>query len=208
MKVEFLSLSTQKENLGICCIFICFNHCQFFNKFSFGEVGVEFFIILSGFLTASNAARHPSLRRLYFLSKIRKIIPLYWVTTLLVFSLGVVFPQLFSSLEFNLPTLLNSLFLIPGSTYILFPGWTLTYFFVFYLIYRLSDLLGKQRDFIASAIVVSLVICGFIVDCQFKGNIFSKYANPIMLEFVYGIGLYHLSNKIANKCNCELLGLK
>lgn len=82
---------------GVCCLFICINHCSFFNKYSFGEVGVEFFIILSGFLTAMNASKCDHLRTNYLVSKVRRIIPLYWVTTLAVFILGIALPSFFES---------------------------------------------------------------------------------------------------------------
>ncbi|MFR1884701.1 MAG: acyltransferase family protein [Blautia sp.] len=190
---------------GLCCIFICLNHCLFFNKYSFGEIGVEFFIILSGLLTAANASRSPHLRKNYFLSKIRTILPLYWAVTIVVFALGKVLPQLFSSLEFDYLTLIKSLLLVPGNTFILFPGWTLTYFFVFYLIYRIADFVGEKRDLVASLIIVLLVVLGKVAEIVFADNLFSQYANPILLEFVYGIVLWYLVGHIKTK-NYEWLG--
>lgn len=186
---------------GGCCLFICLNHCSFFNRYSFGEIGVEFFIILSGLLSALNADKHNHLRRSYFIDKIKKLCPLYWIITLFVFAVGMFVPQLFSSMVFDGKTLIASLLFIPGNTFILYPGWTLTYFLEFYLIYFIADKLFNKRDLNASIIIVVLVIVGAILDICFSGNVFSKYANPIMLEFVYGIALYHILNKVKLKNN-------
>ncbi len=191
---------------GVCCLFICLNHCSFFNKYSFGEVGVEFFIILSGFLTTMNASKSDHLRTNYLVSKVRRITPLYWVTTLAVFILGIALPSLFSSLDFSFNSLFYSLFLVPGHTFILFPGWTLTYFFIFYLVYWIADKISLKRDLTASIIIVVFVIAGFIVRSIFDNNLFSNYANPVLLEFVYGIGLYYFVSKIEIKNKFTILG--
>lgn len=190
---------------GLCCIFICLNHCFFFNKYSFGEIGVEFFIILSGLLPAANASRSPHLRKNYFTSKIRTILPLYWAATIVVFAFGKVMPQFFSSLEFNYFALIKSLLLVPGNTFILFPGWTLTYFFLFYLIYRIADFVSVKRDLVASLTIVLLVVFGKVAEIVFFDNLFSQYANPILLEFVYGIVLWYLVDHIKTR-NYEWLG--
>lgn len=182
---------------GGSCIFICLNHCAFFNKYSFGEIGVEFFVIMSGFLSAMNASRHGHLRDNYIISKCRKILPIYWSVTMGIFALGIVMPDLFSSMKFQWDNLVYSLFLIPGHTFIVYPGWTLTYFFMFYIIYWIADkLFNSNRDIATVIIIVSLVGLGYVSGVLFPENLFEDYANPIMLEFLYGIILYHLSLKI------------
>lgn len=151
---------------------------------------------MSGLLSAMNASKHEHLRKNYIVSKCRKIIPLYWIATIGVYILGRVMPSLFSSMEFTWINLMYSLFLIPGHTFILYPGWTLTYFFLFYIIYWIGDKFFDDRDRATSIIIISIVILGYISGLLFPENLFEKYANPIMLEFLYGIILYHLILKI------------
>lgn len=190
-KIEFQVLR------GVCCVFICLNHLSFFNKYSFGEIGVEFFIILSGLLTAYNADRHHGLRRGYLLDKIRKVLPMYWAITVFLFIVGRVKPSIFSSTDVSISNLIASLLLIPGHELILYPGWTLSFFFIFYIIYWVSNLISnKERDFIAVALICLYVsIGGFIYFLQ--GNqLVADFTNPIMLEFAYGVVLFHVYENI------------
>lgn len=200
-----MSLISEKNKLivqairGGGCLFICLNHCSFFNKYSFGEIGVEFFVIMSGFLTAINASGHDKLRENYLISKIKKIMPLYWIVTLAVYIMGCIMPQLFFSMDFNITNLLYSLLLIPGHTFYLYPGWTLTYFFIFYITYCIADKVSNRRDVTASIIILILVMIGFVSNYILPDNILGKYTNPILLEFVYGIVL----NDFISKNNCK-----
>ena len=73
------------------------------------------------------------------------------------------------------------------------------YFFVFYLIYRIADFVGEKRDLVASLIIVLLVVLGKVAEIVFADNLFSQYANPILLEFVYGIVLWYLVGHIKTK---------
>lgn len=150
---------------------------------------------MSGFLTAMNAFNYGHLRKNYIISKFRKILPIYWGATIGVFVLGRVFPSLFSSMKFTWINLAYSLFLIPGHTFILYPGWTLTYFFLFYIVYWLADKFFCHRDIACSVIIVVSVLLGYLSSALFLGNMFEKCANPIMLEFVYGIILYYITLK-------------
>jgi hypothetical protein len=68
-KMEKHKISSLQIIRGGVCIFICLNHFTFFNKYSLGEIGVEYFIILSGFLTAMNAANGTKLRKTYLIDK-------------------------------------------------------------------------------------------------------------------------------------------
>lgn len=143
-----------------------------------------------------NANRLIHLRETYLIDKARKILPLYWAATLIVFILGLVLPQLFSKMTFDLNGLLHSILLIPGQTFYLFPGWTLTYFFEFYIIYCIADKLSKHRDATAISIITALVLIGFLLEQFVEANIITKYLNPIMLEFAYGITLSHIIGRV------------
>ena len=143
-------------------------------------------------LTAKNASKKKHLRKNYLIDKLKKLLPLYWCATFVVFFGGSVFPQFFSTMKFSVENLLYSLFLVPDNTFYIYPGWTLTYFFLFYLIYFISDKFCQKRDLCASITILLLVCVGAICKWALGDNIVTSYFNPIMLEFVYGIGLFYL----------------
>jgi len=97
--------------------------------FIVGEAGVDIFFVLSGFLmwriTNEQTAALAFLR-----NRIRRIVPVYWIASLLVFVLAEL--GLTSRIVADLGHLLASLFFIPykgpGGVYpILIVGWTLNY---------------------------------------------------------------------------------
>ena len=203
---EKSEVNTAKKELfqiirGFSCLFICLNHCALFNKYSFGECGVDFFIVVSGYLTAMNAAKSSHLRRTYLFDKVKKILPLYWFSTLILFFIGVSLPFLFSTPRFSIEDLFRSLFLVPGRTFILYPGWTLTFFFIFYVVYFLSDRLSSHisvnRDLLASFVTVLLVFLGYLYKYISGNTILHVWFNPILIEFVYGIFLHVIINRFS-----------
>ena len=185
---------------GFSCIFICLNHTAFFNTYWIGAIGVEYFIIISGFLTSLNASRHIHLRQNYIFDKLKKIMPLYWIATFVVFFIGLIKPNLFSNMIFNISSLLKSLFLIPGNTFYIYPGWTLTYFFIFYLIYFLSDKSKLNRDVIATVILVIVSFIGML-GTILKIALLINWCNPILIEFAYGIILQKIFVRYKVKFN-------
>ncbi len=177
---------------GGACLFVAINHYAFFNKYGYGKCGVEFFVIISGLLTALNAEKHNGLKTDYLLRKVIKLLPLYWLLTILIFAIGLILPNIFSSLKFNFENLVYSMCLIPGHTFYLYPGWTLTYFLVFYVVYFAADRLSNHRDITATIIIIAFVIIGKITNLFWPENIISNYANPLLLEFMYGVVLFHI----------------
>ena len=84
--------------------------------FSFGNAGVEFFFVLSGFIIFSahrkdifNAGELVN----YLKKRFFRIFPTYWIIFLAVFSLAFASGTLRHTVPHDLPTLLKSLLLIP-----------------------------------------------------------------------------------------------
>src|SRR5699024_308023 len=127
-------------------LFVCLNHFKIFNKSGFGAGGVEIFFILSGYLTLKNYIKKgKKLEENYLLKKIITILPLYWLLTIFIYIVGNIKPSLFTTMQFEWKNLIYSLFLIPGKTMYVYPGWTLTYMFYFYIIFYLCDKIFKNK---------------------------------------------------------------
>ncbi|MEO9168564.1 MAG: acyltransferase [Aestuariivirga sp.] len=118
-----------------------FNIPWFLIPFRFGQSGVEFFFVLSGFLITSvhlNDFNNPGRLANYFTKRAIRIFPVYWI-------IFVIAATLSSKLRATLPTgffsLVKALLLIPqqsldraeNSAPILDVAWTLQYEIIFYI---------------------------------------------------------------------------
>jgi exopolysaccharide production protein ExoZ len=158
-----------------------------------GIFGVHMFFVLSGYLIASICATDPYafLRR-----RIIRIVPSYWLMTLLLYCVAAQFPYLMSATQALPLELLKSLFFIPYMKSnglfqpILFVGWTINYEICFYVVMALSVFLIKRRaSLLATAILLSIMgVSSLFAD---KSGIARFYSDPIICEFILGLIVYY-----------------
>lgn len=163
-----------------------------------GDFGVDLFFVISGFVMTHIVSTDPThfLRR-----RIVRIVPLYWLITLLLFVVVLVLPEAFRNTEADVSHLIRSLLFIPYErgdgqwVPILYLGWTLNYEAYFYLLIGVALLFlqrrgwGKQATLAASMaiILVCLLPWGQSVEV-FRGF----YASTVAIEFVYGVICYRV----------------
>lgn len=158
---------------------------------SFGSFGVDFFMVISGFVIMYSTRNK---NKSFWMRRIIKIVPLYWFTTIITALFVYFFPQLFNSYEVSMEYLIKSLLFIPYEHSgiqqpILGLAWTLNYEMLFYVIFwvamKINHRLRGQ---------ISIVICGVLVciGALFSDIImpFSYWTDSIILEFVLGILVY------------------
>lgn len=167
-----------------------------FVSFRFGETGVDLFFVLSGFvmwLTTANRNLGPIE---FFRRRVERILPLYWVLTLLASAIAFFLPSYLKSTSFDLQHLLASLFFVPWInpasaakeliTPVIIPGWTLNYEMYFYLVFGGVLLLPRSaRIPTLSAIFVALFLLINLVPLE--GVLASFYGNAIIFEFLAGV---------------------
>ncbi|MFD1192925.1 acyltransferase family protein [Phenylobacterium conjunctum] len=167
-----------------------------------GEGGVDLFFVISGFVMMySTGFKSPSARSFIF-RRLERIVPLYWIMTLLTASLLLITPQLFRNSAFSISSLISSLIFFPqrnpGMTQSISPmlklGWTLNYEMFFYVAFAL---------FLAFRPVIRVVGVGFLFglffflqetfNCQYTPILF--WTDSIIFEFLIGciIGALALS---------------
>jgi peptidoglycan/LPS O-acetylase OafA/YrhL len=160
-----------------------------------GSFGVDIFFVISGFvITMVGQEEAPGV---FALKRLFRVVPLYWLLTLGVFCLALVTPALLKGTTRDPVELAKSLFFIPFiksdgiAQPVLFLGWSLNYEVLFYVAFFLALLIHARRaSLLVTAMILGLVVLGSIFVPATEP--FRFWTSPIMLEFVFGVGLYHM----------------
>jgi peptidoglycan/LPS O-acetylase OafA/YrhL len=152
---------------------------------------VDIFFVLSGFVMALVVANGQTTRN-FVISRMSRIVPLYWLLTSSRLALNVLAPALLSSPSANVSDYLKSILFIPyfrGNGVfqpILAVGWSLNYEMFFYLCIALSVFASRKRYFfLTSALILFSYIC-------FGKGLHNDVANTffgraIIFEFLLGM---------------------
>jgi len=172
----------------------------------FGTVGVDLFFVISGFVmwtTTRDRGRGPGA---FWLARIVRVIPLYWLFTAAYVAAALVTPESFFNLKLDASHIVKSFLFIPAEhpnlgliAPIFTLGWTLNYEMFFYLVFGLCLLVPLLY---VRFIVLVTIFCGLVVLgawLQPRGPILSTYLNPLMLEFLSGVVLAILSPYLARR---------
>jgi exopolysaccharide production protein ExoZ len=165
-----------------------------FPDFEVGAFGVDLFFVISGFIMVYSSGRffaRPDGGRRFFLKRLIRIVPLYWLfTTLLVF---IAIRGTWHTGAYSVKEFIASYLFIPAPdrlglmipTYP--PGWTLNYEMFFYVCF--ASALRWSRPIAVSLVVsalTALVILGYMVALP---QPIAFWTDSLCLEFCYGIGL-------------------
>ena len=175
----------------------------------FGIWGVDIFFVISGFIMMYVTENN---EKYFLLKRIIRIVPLYWILTLGVFSIAIFYPYLLNNTTANFEHLFKSLFFIPfnknetGHFPILFLGWTLNFEIIFYILFSVSLFFSKNNKFIICSILI--ILFSFLnFTLSEKHFIFSTYADYIFLEFIFGMVAYKIWKKFNNIFSISSLNL-
>ena len=159
--------------------------------FPTGAAGVDVFFVISGFVMWVTTDRDPPKPLEFLRRRAVRVLPPYWLFTLLAAALALTLPRMFQDVRFSTGNLILSMLLIPhldpaGDAFpLLKPGWTLCYEAAFYLIFAIGLLFAsKGRIIYLILALVTISVLGML----------SKWAsvllaNPLMLEFLGGVFL-------------------
>ena len=165
----------------------------------FGTVGVDLFFVISGFIMWSTTASHRTPVK-FWLARIVRIVPLYWIFTTLYVAAALIAPESFYVVHLEAAHILKSYLFVPAThpnlgliapVYTL--GWTLNYEMFFYLLFGFCLFIPSPRlRFAVLAAAFLLLVAGGLL-AQPQGAIARTYTDPIMLEFLAGVMLAILS---------------
>lgn len=165
-----------------------------------GPAGVDVFFVISGFVMAISSPRlrsRPHAPRLFLERRIIRIVPLYWLLTVLKYLVTTLSPGL-SIHGRPLPReLLLSLLFIPyrthtGDVHPLIPmGWTLSFEMLFYLSFAAA--LAVRDGFRRVLVPGMLLIAALSALRQPAWPLWTTLFDPIVLEFLAGYALAMLT---------------
>jgi exopolysaccharide production protein ExoZ len=172
---------------------------QFIHLPPFGGYGVDLFFVISGFIMLVTTWDKPIGPFEFMSHRIRRIVPLYWLATLLMLAAAVAAPSMFRTLKFDAASIVKSLLFMPFESLsfpgkiapLLVPGWSLNYEMFFYVLFAIALWLGREwRLPMMVGTLAVLVIGGWLLH---PTNIPAQvYTNPVMLEFAAGMILGRL----------------
>lgn len=162
--------------------------------------GVDLFFVISGFVMVVSTRDRPRDPRAFLVQRFRRIVPFYWVMTLVMALALLVFLGRGSSPG----QLVSSLMFIPyldGATGFVQPvlgvGWTLNLEILFYLLFAASMGFGAWRQLAAlGAVFAALVVARFVFKPAADTVLFF-YTTPMLFEFLAGMALGHLTGRLA-----------
>lgn len=182
--------------------------------------GVDLFFCISGFLMLYLTWDHfaETGYSLEFLKRrIIRVAPLYWLFTIVFIALALAIPAAVLHGDISPTKVLASLFFVPiprsdGLIYpVLIAGWTLNYEALFYLLFGISLFLPKRLAIIGLLLVFGTASAWHVLAPPTLPTLFF-WTNPIILEFILGMGAAYLYLKgvrfsLAIRATLAVLGI-
>ncbi len=167
---------------------------------AFWASGVDVFFVISGFiiyLTAHDAFGRPDAAVRFFVRRLARIVPTYWLLTTAMVGSMLWFSPYVSHNQLTPVSVVASYLFIPsvnayGEPYpVLALGWTLNFEMMFYVLFAIALNWPRRRGFLfVCAALVSLGTIGLIMPPADMPMAF--WFNPLIFEFLAGILLARL----------------
>ncbi len=161
--------------------------------------GVDLFFVISGFIMLVSSRR--SRPGEFFVRRLIRIVPLYWVLTTLLAVLLLWRPQLFRASTMGAVYFAKSLLFIPyanpahdGQMFpLLVPGWSLNFEMFFYVVFAVVLFAPLNRRLLfMSLIFAGLVALGLLVGDVPYGAEIRFFTDFQLFEFLFGMAIARL----------------
>lgn len=184
---------------GIAAVLVVYFHTSHSPKF--GAFGVDIFFVLSGAVMAMLMAQGPSAGA-FLGRRLARIVPLYFLATTAAYVVSWLMPATRAS--GNVPSFidyLKSIAFMPHEAPngeivpVLGVGWTLNYEMAFYVCCTAACAISIRYRALWTTLLVALLTLGsnYFLESYVAGRF---YSNPIILEFIAGLGVWHIISAI------------
>ena len=184
--------------------------------FAFGDAGVEFFFVLSGFIITWVHAQDIGERsrlRAYLLKRVVRIYPTYWIIYTVIFLAALASPSLRNSVPHDVPTIIKALALVPqdpavvGGTGapVIIAAWSMQYEVLFYALVAIFILSRSLGMLVFCVLFINYLRCQ-VDQCNFAQSFLSS---NLLFLFLYGALIAYFcksSIKLANPLLIALFG--
>jgi exopolysaccharide production protein ExoZ len=180
---------------GTAAAMVVLHHLRF-NETELGPFGVAIFFVISGFVMWITTASAQSMPTQFWLRRLQRILPLYWLFLSLLIVIALLAPQFLKSTAITPESAVKSFLFIPHYhavqkfiAPILIPGWSLNYEMFFYFLFGLALLIESLdlRAVAIGAILGGLVLIGLSFNPH--DAIAATYTSPNLLLFLDGVAL-------------------
>jgi exopolysaccharide production protein ExoZ len=165
------------------------------DSFNWGYAGVDLFFVISGFIMVYTTSRRETQPWDFFAHRIARVVPLYWLLTLVVFAGALFLPSLFQATQANVAQLIKSLFFVPFQKDnglvqpIVFVGWTLNYEMFFYAIFAFCLFIKPRLVSLSLLFAILTLLVLFKILWQPTALEVKFFTDPFLLEFAMGAAL-------------------
>jgi exopolysaccharide production protein ExoZ len=173
---------------------------NFNSKLFPGDFGVDLFFVISGFIMVYicwDKFGKPGAMLDFWIKRLIRIIPLYWIATTLMILVVVLLPQKVNTATSDWGQWVASYLFIPYAREsdglirpVLGLGWSLQYELLFYFLFGISLLFSRVKGIVlASGLLVALCIAANLVlnESGVSSTFIRFVSHPIILEFAAGV---------------------
>lgn len=169
--------------------------------YEFGAAGVDIFFVLSGFIMVLTTFNKDSDPIRFFVNRVVRIVPIYWIMTLAIVSLFLIGFRPIGVLDLQFSYIWKSLFFIPFTRNglwepILSVGWTLNFEMFFYALFAFLLIFPNFR--LRILLLVTVLMCLVGTGMLFTLNPYLEYyTSPVILDFALGagFGVFYVSRR-------------
>lgn len=161
-----------------------------------GQYGVDLFFVISGFIIAWIAYARERAPGPFLLRRIQRVVPAYWIYTLLFFGAQLLItalnPSMFRSQASSFELFVRSMTFsswLDGSGFkpTLPPGWTLEYEMFFYALFAAAMLVSKRPALIVTFVFGAIILSAATVLRGASGPLADFLFNPLLFDFIFGM---------------------